>query len=163
MLVLAVSLAAPAIAQTPPGATPAPARPAAPVAQPIPRATFIANVDTDFARMDANKDGKLTKLEIETFQKGMVLQQAQARRRALFAALDADHNGQISADEFLKLPMPIAPVNAGPMLQRLDTNRDNLISLDEYRAGTLAKFDKLDVNKDGIVSAAEMRDGGIIK
>ena len=38
---------------------------------------------------------------------------------------------------------------------------DGVISQVEFRAGTLANFDRLDANKDGIVDAAEMKAGGI--
>jgi len=85
-------IAAPAAAQT---AAKIPA-----VAPSIPRASFIANMDGEFARMDVNKDGKLTKQEIEAYQHVSALQQIQARNRAVFAALDTDHNGQLSFDEW---------------------------------------------------------------
>jgi Ca2+-binding EF-hand superfamily protein len=49
------------------------------------------------------------------------------------------------------------------MLQRFDSNHDGVISLVEYRAGTLANFDKLDTDKDGVVTPAEMKAGGLIK
>jgi Ca2+-binding EF-hand superfamily protein len=47
------------------------------------------------------------------------------------------------------------------MIARFDGNHDGSISLVEYRAGTLANFDRLDADKDGVVTAAEMRTGGI--
>jgi Ca2+-binding EF-hand superfamily protein len=47
------------------------------------------------------------------------------------------------------------------MLQHFDANKDGVISQVEFRAGTLANFDRLDVNKDGVVDAAEMKTGGI--
>ena len=150
-----VMIAAPAAAQT---AAKIPA-----VAPSIPRASFISNMDGEFARMDANKDGKLTKQEIEAYQHASALQQIQARNRAVFAALDTDHNGQLSPAEFAKFTAVPAQPNAAPMLQRFDSNKDGVISVVEYRAGTLANFDKLDADKDGTVSPAEMRAAGIIK
>ena len=48
-------------------------------------------------------------------------------------------------------------------MNRLDLNRDQKITLIENRTATLANFDKLDTDKDGVVSVAEMRAGGIGK
>lgn len=143
---------------------PAPAQRAAqPAAVPIPRATFLANMDAEFRKMDANRNGLLTRLEIEQHQRAAGVLQAQARLRARFTQLDTDRNGQLSLAEFGRLqPAPAAP-NASPILSRFDLNRDNSVSLIEYRTGTLVNFDRLDADKDGIVSPAEMKAGGIGK
>jgi Ca2+-binding EF-hand superfamily protein len=128
---------------------------------PLPRARFIADMDTEFRKMDADKNGQLTRLEIEQYQKLSALAQAEARNQALFAQLDADKSGQLSKAEFARLVTPPPPANAQPMLARKDGNRDNQISLVEHRAATLANFDRLDADKDGNVTAAEMKAGGI--
>jgi len=156
-LSLLAALAAPASAQT--------AKPAAqaPGPQPIPRAVFLANMDGDFARMDANHDGKLVKAEIEASLQATALQGILARNRATFVALDADHNGQLSPAEFARFHAAPPPGNATPMLQHFDTSKDGAITKVEFRAGTLANFDRLDADKDGIVSVAEMKAGGIAK
>jgi Ca2+-binding EF-hand superfamily protein len=158
-LLISAAVAAPLSAQS------APARPAAqaPAAQPIPRATFLANMDADFARMDANHDGKLVKAEIENSLRASEAQAIMQRNRALFAELDRDHNGQLSPVEFAQFHAVPAPPNATPMLQHFDTSKDGAITQVEFRAGTLANFDRLDTDKNGVVSAAEMRAGGIIK
>jgi Ca2+-binding EF-hand superfamily protein len=156
LITLAAALAAPVAAQ--------PARPvaaAAPQAQPIPRALFLSNMDSEFKRMDTDRDGTLSKKEIEDFQTSQIIAAAQARKQALFAALDTDHNGALSPAEFMRLPSNEQAPNATPMIQRFDTNRDSKISQVEYRAGTLANFDRLDADKDGIVTAAEMKAGGL--
>lgn len=143
-------------AQTAPAARPAP--------QPIPRAVFLDNMDADFARMDANRDGLISSKEASDFQRAKILATNQARNRAVFAQLDADHNGALSPAEFARVvPPPPAQVNLTPMFQRFDTNHDSSISKVEYRAATVVNFDRLDTDKDGIVSAAEMRAGGIAK
>jgi hypothetical protein len=151
LLALAILAGAttPAIAQ-------APAGPSA-----IPRDRFIADMDAEFRKMDADKNGLLTKVEIEQYQKLQAIAQAQARNRALFARLDADRNGQLSPAEFAKLVTAPPPANAQPMLTRMDSNRDSQISLVEHRTATLANFDRLDTDKDGIVTPAEMKAGGI--
>ena len=134
---------------------------AAAAAQPIPRATFLANMDAEFRKMDADRNGIITRAEVERFQRAAAVLRAQARLRARFAELDSDRNGQISLAEFGRLQGAPPAANATPLLTRFDLNRDNSVSLVEYRTGTLANFDRLDVDKDGIVSAAEMKAGGI--
>jgi len=111
--------------------------------------------------VDADKNGQLTRTEIEQFQKLQAVADAQARNRSLFAQLDADKNGQISAAEFTKMVTPPPVANAGPMLSREDSNRDQQISLVEHRIATLANFDRLDTDRDGVVTPAEMKAGGI--
>ena len=155
-----MSAAMPVAAQTAPAAK-APAQ--APAAPSIPRATFLANMDSDFAKMDSNHDGKIVKAEIEASLRASAMQEIMRRNRATFGQLDTDKNGQLSAAEFSQFHADPPPPNATPMLQHFDTNKDATISQVEFRAGTLANFDKLDSDKDGIVSAAEMRAGGIIK
>ena len=131
------------------------------VTQPIPRAQFIAQMDSQFRAIDADKNGQLTRSEIELHQQQSVLAEAKARNRAQFAELDANKNGQLSAAEFAKLTPPTAAANAGPMLAREDSNRDSQISLIEHRSATLANFDRLDTDKDGVVTPTEMKAGGI--
>jgi len=130
-------------------------------AVPIPRATFIADMDTQFRKMDADKNGQLTRTEIELFQKLTAVAEAQARNRALFAQLDADRNGQISPAEFAKVAAPPPVANGQPMIARMDSNRDRQVNLIEHRTATLANFDRLDTDKDGVVTPAEMKAGGI--
>ena len=142
-------------------AAPLAAQTAASQAQPIPRAVFLSNMDSEFKRMDADRDGALSKKEIETFQTSQIIAAAEARKRALFAALDTDHNGALSPAEFMRFPSNEQAPNATPMIQRFDTNRDSKISQVEYRAGTLANFDRLDADKDGVVTAAEMKAAGL--
>ena len=127
----------------------------------IARASFIADMDTQFRKMDADKNGQLIRIEIEQFQKLAAVAEAQARNRAWFVQLDADKNGQLSPAEFAKMSAPPAAANATPMLTRMDGNRDQQISMVEHRAATLANFDRLDVDKDGVVTPAEMKAGGI--
>lgn len=43
----------------------------------------------------------------------------------------------------------------GAMLDRLDVNKDGVVTKDEFNADVAARFAKLDTNKDGKVSEAE--------
>jgi len=129
--------------------------------QPIARAQFLASMDREFRKMDADRDGKLTRIEIEQFHKLQAVAEAEARNREWFVRLDTNRNGSLSAAEFAKMVTPPTAANAQPMLARMDGNRDSQVSLVEYRAATLANFDRLDSDKDGIVTPTEMSAGGI--
>ncbi len=127
----------------------------------LPRARFITDMDVEFRKMDADKNGQLSRIEIEQYQKLSALAEAKARNQALFKQLDADKSGQLSPTEFATVAAAPPPANAQPILARMDSNRDNQVSLVEHRTATLANFDRLDTDKDGIVTAAEMKAGGI--
>lgn len=128
---------------------------------PLPRAQFIAGMDGEFRKMDADKNGQLTKLEIEQFQTQQLAAQSRTRNKELFGQLDKDKNGQLSQSEFAKIATPAPVANAQPMLSRMDGNRDSQISSAEYRTATLANFDRIDSDRDGIVTADEMKAGGV--
>lgn len=128
---------------------------------PLARSQFIAQMDAQFRKMDGDKNGVIGQAEIEQYQQSQAVARAQVRNQQQFAELDSDRNGQLSKAEFAKLVGPPPAGNAGPMLSRMDGNRDQQISLAEHRAATLANFDRLDANRDGNVSDAEMKAGGI--
>ncbi len=145
-------------------ASPASAQPAAgSAARPVPRAQFIADMDAQFKKLDVNGDGTATRLEIEASQRQTLAALAGQRNRTLFAQLDKDRNGQLSAAEFAALAATPPAANAGPLLTQWDSNKDGKVVLVEFRTATQANFDRMDRDKDGIVSVAEMRAGGIIK
>ena len=133
----------------------------APASTTVTRLQYIASMDGEFRKMDADKNGQLTTIEIEQYQKLSAVAQAEARNRALFAQLDSDKNGQLSKAEFAKMMTTPPAGNAQPILARMDSNRDRQVSLVEHRTATLANFDRVDADKDGNVTAAEMKAGGI--
>ena len=147
-------------------AAPGQARKRAPVPQStepqsILRANFVAQMDAQFAKMDADANGQLARAEIEQFEQEKAVAEAKARNAALFDQLDTNNNGQISATEFEKLVAKPPAASAQPMLSREDGNRDGQISLVEHRVATLANFDRIDADKDGVVTALEMKAGGV--
>ena len=148
----ALLIASPALGQ---------ARVDATIGGPLLRAQFIAGMDGEFRKMDADKNGQLTKAEIEQFQTQQLAAQARTRNKALFGQLDKDKNGQLSQSEFAQIATPAPVANAQPMIARMDGNRDSQISSTEYRAATLANFDWVDSDKNGIVTAEEMNAGGV--
>ena len=162
--------AALAQAQKPPPparlAAPAAAAPAASTSPAISRASYIATMDGEYRKLDANNDGVVTKAELEAMQLRTRAAALARQAREMFVKFDTDHNGQLNLAEFVyatsggpNQPRP----DVTPMMTRLDTNRDNKVTLVEYRTITLTAFDKMDTDKDGVVSAAEQRAGGLIK
>lgn len=140
------------------------ANPTAKTAQgPIPRSEFIQAMDAEFKERDADRNGIVTKTEIEAFQRAFFARVNQARLAALFQRLDADKNGQLSPGEFAGLNGPPAPVDAGILLKQVDLNHDGQVTIVEYRTGKLRSFDDMDADKDGVVSVSEMKAGGLIK
>jgi Ca2+-binding EF-hand superfamily protein len=137
--------------------------PAAQTQVPIPRSQFIQAMDAEFKERDVDKNGIVTKKEIEAFQRAFFARVNQARLAALFERLDADKNGQLSPGEFAGLNGPATPVDAGLLLKQVDLNRDGQVTIVEYRTGKLRSFDDMDADKDGIVSVSEMKAGGLIK
>ncbi|MYL96284.1 hypothetical protein GR702_00660 [Novosphingobium sp. FGD1] len=135
-----------------------------------------------FARMDANKDGKLDKADRELARQQM--------RDARFARMDANGDGSISKTEFSAERGPKGgegaerPGNDGPraegrkdgkrgghhrfgkgghgrhggmmmMAKQADTNNDGAISQAEFTAAAMKRFDAEDANKDGKVTKEE--------
>lgn len=157
-LIVAAALAAgPAFGQV--------AKPAArPAAEPLQRSAFLATMDGEYRKLDANRDGVVTKAELETHQRNLAQAAAAERARTLFAKIDSDRNGQLSLGEFQRAHGAGAgKPDVTEVLARLDGNRDQKVTLVEYRTLTLAKFDSLDADKDGALSAAEQRAGGFVR
>jgi hypothetical protein len=155
LLGLIVTAASPAPAQSASGAAPSQ----------LPRATFVAEMDGEFRKMDANGDKVVSKAELEASQRHAAAAAAAQRVRLLFKQLDEDSDGKLTAREFESLAATESQSvpNVLPMLERFDGNRDGRISLVEYRAATQANFDRMDADRDGVVSAAELKAAGIVK
>ena len=129
-----------------------------------------------FARMDANKDGKIDATD-------RAAQHAEKQSK-MFASLDADGNGSISKAEWDQHGADRAAKRAergdrradagldgkrgmrgdhhgprgghhGMMMGKADTNGDKAISQAEFQTAALARFDAADANKDGQVTAEE--------
>ena len=132
-----------------------PAKPAVAVPD-LPRADFIALMDADFKKRDLDQNGKATRAEVEEFTKRAAAAVAQEQNRELFQRLDIDKNGVITPAEFAALIPPPKFVDVSAEMIRFDSNRDQIITLVEYRTTTLANFDRLDLDKDGILTAAEL-------
>ena len=121
------------------------------------RATFEARVGAEFGDMDANKDGVLTKAEVEAWQTKTAAMIATARNKAIFEKLDADHNGSLTAAEFARLGPPPMKANPEALMAQMDGNKDGKVTKAEHAAAGKARFTQLDTNKDGVLTEAEAR------
>lgn len=144
------------------------------------RAEAQASATQMFAKMDANKDGKLDAAD-------RTAQHAE-RQAKMFASLDADGNGSISKAEWDQHSADRAAKRAergekrtaageagegkrdvmrghhgghhgmgGRMMGKADTDGDKAISQAEFQTAALARFDAADANKDGQVTAEERK------
>lgn len=90
-----------------------------------------ANGDKMFARLDANKDGKISAEEFAAFREGNAKVDAKAgkagkRGQRMFARFDKDKDGSLSraeADEVLAW-----------RFKRMDANNDGVLTLEELQA-----------------------------
>ena len=91
----------------------------------------------DFAAMDADKDGKVTKVEIEAF------------KAARFAEADTNKDGGLSPEEM--------SVAHDTMMAKRKADRAAEMSQEEMPAPPRADkmFDRMDADKDGAISQAE--------
>ena len=142
------------------------------------RAEVEANVAQRFAKLDANKDGKVDEGDRAAHRK--------AKADAMFTAADTDRNGSISRAEFdaaqaarqakrAERRAAMAERRSGSehggghhgkrgkrghgggerLLAMVDTNGDKAVTAAEMRTAALARFDRIDANKDGQVTAEE--------
>ncbi len=132
--------------------------------EPLTRQMFISQMDAEFARLDADGNGMVVPAEIVASQRSAAQTEALRQNQAVFARLDGDGNGMLSAQEFAALVnVDGLPVDPAPLLTQFDTDRDEVITLVEYRVATQANFDRVDSDRDGVASAVEMRAAGIVR
>ena len=128
------------------------------------RAQYVAQMDAEFARLDADSNGIATAQEIAAQQAAAARAEALRQNRSVFDGLDADGNGALTPEEFAALANPAAiQTDPSPMLTSFDSDGDGAISLLEYRVTTQARFDSIDADRDGTISPVEMRSAGIIR
>ena len=147
----AVAAMAPAAAQTAaPQASPAAKKPVA--AKPVTRADVTQRVQQHFARLDANKDGAVTKAEADAAAANVrqrFVERADKRSSAMFDRLDTNKDGIVSKAEaepiFAQRKAAAAQATPGrergnwdAMAARFDTNEDGSISRAEFDSGRAA-------------------------
>ncbi len=107
----------------------------------------------DFAAIDADKDGAVTKAEAEAY------------RTTQITAMDTDKDGKLSAAEIAAHHVAMANADiasradnrAKHMIVDLDTDGDGALTVAEMAAGGKGErmFDHLDADSDGSITQAE--------
>lgn len=187
MLIAATSLAIAAAALAPAAAQVAPAAKAGTVAKAHSRADVQAKVAGHFAKMDADRDGFVTRAEADAAREKMRagmrerfaqrVEKREARRGEAFDRLDANKDGAISREEFearararqVRIARPGGQAMRmhrgmrmgalhGRMFEMADSDKDGRVSLAEAQSAALRHFDMADANRDGTVTREERRD-----
>lgn len=107
---------------------------------------------------DANKDGKVSKQEFA------------AKRAEDLKGIDLNENGAVSEQEYIteytfRLDKDLAERRARQIRQAyvrfavLDTNKDGVLSADEFNASGDRMFSRLDTTQDGFVDATDTARG----
>jgi Ca2+-binding EF-hand superfamily protein len=137
---------------------------AAKTAQPLSRAEFMGQMDAEFRSFDANSNGTVLPAEIAAAQRKTAGAEALRQNQAIFASLDKDRSGGLSAAEFAGLVNPAAiAVDPVPLITQLDTDRGGVVTLVEYRISTQANFDRINTDRDGVVTVSQMRAARIVR
>jgi hypothetical protein len=99
-------------------------------------------------RYDANKDGNVTRAEME------------AGLKADFDAADTNHDGVLDKAEVEAVNHSRWDKDASASSPLIDWNNDGVVDLREYSATVHSLFDELDKDGDGVVTREEMKLGG---
>ena len=113
-------------------------------------------MDAQFRLRDTDGDGRITRAELAKFEQRTTQAAALEENARAFANLDSNKDGVLSKSEFAALVPKVPEPDVSPLMDRFDGNRDQAITLVEYRAATLANFDRLDADHDGVVTPAEI-------
>lgn len=104
--------------------------------------------EAQFARMDADADGRVT------------LDEYRDAAKAAFDALDADHNYSVSAAELeAAQPQRDGELSAAQRIALIDDNDDGTLTADENRLAVEADFERIDVNDDDALELSEVKSG----
>lgn len=95
---------------------------------------------------DLNRDGMISRDEVK------------AMRGAMFARLDRDGNGMVTALDIPDwLTRMNSDINFTTFAKQFDANKDRKITRDEWVNGPMAVFDLADTNRDNQVTEAERK------
>ena len=147
------------------------------------RADVQAHIAKLFAKVDANRDGFVTRAEADATvaQRTAKAEKRGDRRGARFDRLDANHDGQVTkaeADAVHQARMARRAARGDQLFARSDANRDGVISRAEFdaTAGRMharlkhaglhrgfagRMFDTVDLNKDGRLSLSEAQQAAL--
>ena len=172
---IAVVAISPALAQT------APQTPPATMMKPMTRTEVVQKVQDHFAMLDTNKDGFVTKAEIDSAKSARHERRADHREQrgdAMFDRMDSNHDGSVTRAEFdasheamaarmgqggqmgghrMGMRMMRHGGMGAHLLAMADADKDGRVSLQEATTAAAAHFDSADANHDGTLTPDEMR------
>jgi Ca2+-binding EF-hand superfamily protein len=144
--------------------------------KPVARAEVSQKVQQHFVRLDADRDGFVTRAEVDAGRDSMRArkeERAEKRGDARFDRIDANNDSAISREEFeaarAQRQQRAGGRGArsagkrhfaglgGHMFEMADLNRDGRVSPQEANQAALQHFDRLDANRDGMLTRDEMR------
>ena len=147
--------------------------------QPMTRAGIVQMVQQHFTMLDTNKDGFITKAEMDAGKSAMKDRRAsrkEERGAKMFDRMDSNHDGSITRQEFdsahqamagrmdghgrrgmHRMGMMHAAGMGGRMFDMADADKDGRVSLQEATTAAAAHFDRADTNHDGTITPDEMR------
>jgi Ca2+-binding EF-hand superfamily protein len=116
-----------------------------------PEAMMKAHRDREFAALDTDKNGSLSREEFEA-----------PRAMRHMAALDGPPRPPKGHPMLRQIVMrhmggPDGAMMGGAWFDRADANKDDKVTLAEAKASVLAMFDRADLNHDGIITPDERR------
>jgi Ca2+-binding EF-hand superfamily protein len=94
------------------------------------------------ARVDTDKDGKISKAEFD------------AEGAKMFAKLDENGDGKIAENE---MPQRHWARFGGEMFDRMDADKDGKVTKAEFEAAGDKMFQRMDKNGDGVIEKDEMQ------
>jgi len=138
----------------------------APAAE-VTRDQALARADERFARLDVNRDGRVTADEARQARQALRTQ----RQGQRFDRLDTNRDGQLSREEFGQRQAQRAERGerrgmrghrggrrGGEMRGARMFGADGVVTREEFRAQALQRFERLDTNRDGTITAAERQE-----
>ena len=115
----------------------------------------------EYDAIDTNDDGYVSSSEHEVYV------------RRLFDEMDADGDYKLSVAEIMADPPKFfrnvfstgnmlgpADIPEAEKIQRIDVNKDGVVSRDEHANAATAKFQHMDINNDGVLTWPEFSAGG---
>ena len=113
-----------------------------------------SGVDAEFAKMDTNKDGRISTDEHA------------AGAKQMFETMDRNKDGKVTAAEMTAAHQRItgrkatkSDMSASEKIKVVDTDRDGVLTSEEHAAGSRAMFEKMDTDKDGFLTQEELAAG----
>ena len=113
-----------------------------------------AAADAEFAKMDTNKDGKVS------------VDEHVAGAKQMFDTMDGNKDGKVTAAEMEAAHQRVtgrkatkSDMTAADKIKVVDSDGDGILTGEEHAVGSRAMFEKMDADKDGLLTKEELAAG----